>query len=425
MKGRWRRVFWAVEALFLAARGRGAGRGGEPRKWLILGYAAIGDTIFLLPVLEALRRRYPRAHLAFFCTRTQITAELLPAFGLVDEIIEPEQDWPDASAAERRLWADRLSRENYDAALLNLSAPAHFFQPALISIPVRVGHCQRLVPPRHLGGFQALAWKLKRALVIGELSRRLLLTHKAWIQPDGEHVVRRNMRLLESLGLELEPLPRPPRIPLPEPAREKVGRLLGSCPGRKRVGIHLGLADNPYFKIWDAARFGVLCRLLEQSGAVECFFLGSREEQASVAAARRAAGREILSLVGCCSLIETFAAIARCDLLISNDTGLAKAAMALGVPTATIWGPSSSAELGIIWEPEKHLEISSGLACSPCIHAGMARARAGIDYLNCGHHDCLRGLTAETVFAALRRKYPFLTPAPPADSSSRPDGPPA
>ena len=409
MYGKLRRVYWAVEALFLALRGRSLPRDRAPQKWLILGYAAIGDMVFLLPLLEALRRQYPEAHITFLCRSNPTTTELVPATGLVDEIIAPAQEWEFVSAAERAGLTRKLNDAGYDAILLSLSSPAHFFQRALVRIPIRVGHCRELIPPPHLKGLAALAWKLKHGVITGEFSRRLLLTHKTWIRPDWEHSVKRNMRLLESLGIAFDSTPPRPKIPLPPSAREKVKNMLGARTRAKRVGIHLGIMNNPYFKIWPSERFGRLCRLLEDAGQVECFFLGGAEESSSVTAARQAAGREIPSLVGRCSLLESFAAIEQCDLLISNDTGMAKAAMALGIATATIWGPTEPAELGILWEAEKHLEIKTGIFCQPCVFAGMAYARAAIDYANCGNHDCLAQMTVETVFSALRRKYPFLS----------------
>ena len=53
-----------LESLLMSAVLAAGNRKSEPRpveKLLILGYAAIGDLIFFLPVLEALRKLYPAA----------------------------------------------------------------------------------------------------------------------------------------------------------------------------------------------------------------------------------------------------------------------------------------------------------------------------------------------------------------------------
>ena len=54
---------------------------GPPRKILILGYAALGDLIFLLPMLNALRRGLPKARLVWIADSCAGMDELLPATG--------------------------------------------------------------------------------------------------------------------------------------------------------------------------------------------------------------------------------------------------------------------------------------------------------------------------------------------------------
>jgi len=405
-----RHLRWAAETLYVALKqrinpGYRLQPGQTPKRWLILGYAAIGDMIFFLPVIEQLRRRYPNAHITFLTTRTAVSSNFMPATGLVDEISELEVEWDRDTEAGRGEAEKRIFSKEYDGVILTLSAPAHYFARAIADIPLRVGHCSLLLPPASLNFFAKQLWKLKRALITGEFSRRLLLTHKAWILPQTEHAVRRNLRLLEALGLDPE-LTRP-GLPLTPAANQFADKALGPSKGRKRVGIHLGIADNPYFKIWSAERFGRLCAHFQESG-MECVFVGGKEEEDSVRLAHKFAGKEFLSLVGKCTLLETFAVISHCDLFLSNDTGLAKAAMALGVPTATLWGPTDTGELGILWDSSLHLDIRTGIACSPCVKNGMPYARQGIDYGDCGHHDCLKLLSEEAVWDALRVKYPEL-----------------
>jgi len=369
----------------------------SPRRILILGYAAIGDCIFFLPVLEELRRRWPDAKITWLADCRPLIDELVPATGLVDEIWYRDWENPDPRGA-----ADiqrRIREGNFDLALLSLSSPMHDFQGAIRDIPLRVGHCRAFgdFPPGWSGPRRAW-WSLRRGMVTGELARRAVLNRKAWIAPGSEHAVWRNLRLLEALG-----------IPKPEPARPRLparpADLSGLDPAKKRIAVHLGPPGNQYFKMWRPERFGRLCALLSEAVSAEFVIVGAADESASLEAARRAcAPLRLHSRLGKCSLLETFGLLANCDLFIGNDTGLAKAAMALGIPTVTVYGPTDPAELGILWEPDKHLEVRTGISCSPCIRLGMAKA-ADLDYSNCGHHDCLEKLAPETVFAAIQAKY--------------------
>lgn len=404
-------LLWAFEAfplaLWAAWRSLGSPSPAAPRRILFLGYAAIGDTLYLLPVLEAVRKAYPLAHITFLANQNAVTRDLIPATGLVDDI-ELVEWWEGQSWAQRRAVTARLEARGYDAVILSHATPAHFFQRVIAGVPLRAGHCFALAPPRAMGPVSAFFWRLRRGFVTGELSRRLLLNRKAWAAGGAEHALRRNLGLLGALGIQIpEPLPKP-SLPISEGARRLAEEALPAPGGRKVVGIHLGIASNPYFKIWSAQRFGRLCRRLEETGKAQCVLIGGPEEAESVAAARQAAGRDIRSWVGRLSLLETLALIRRCDLFIANDTGLAKTAMALGVPTATLWGPTDRREYGAVWDAERHLELSRGISCSPCSRSGMPYPRAGIDYRNCGHHDCLRLMEEDWVFDALRRKYPDI-----------------
>lgn len=352
------------------------------RRILVLGYAAIGDLIFFLPVLEGLRRRWPKAHITFLANPYPTTRELIPAAGLVDEV--RLVDWEaDQYPSRRRDVNLRIASECYDWAVLTLSAPAHYFQESLAHIQVRAGH------ERPLEG--ALKDRLKRGLVTGEYVRRALLNRKAAPPELGEHAVARNLRLLDALGVGHEAAPRP-RLPV------------GSFSAVKGpfVAVHLGAPNNPYGKMWDPRRFGELCKRLGKKTFV---LLGGAEERPSAAAAR-AACPELVDLTGQLGLLDSFAALKQAELLISNDTGLAKAAMALGTPTATLWGPSDEREYGRIWEPEKHLDVRASPQCGPRTFMGMSRP--GAPAPACGHGNCLEALGVGAVEAAIREKYPLI-----------------
>ncbi|MBI4376063.1 MAG: glycosyltransferase family 9 protein [Elusimicrobia bacterium] len=365
----------------------------EIRRVLVLGYAAIGDLIFFLPALESLRRHYPKAKITFLANPYPTTRELLPATGLVDEIWLHEWEGPFA-AAQRIAINRRIAAGEFDLAVLTLSSPAHYFQEGLSVIPLRAGHCRIARWPL----WPVRLWRtLKQLLVIGEPVRRLLLNRIVWIEPDFEHAVRRNLRLIEALGLPVEAASRP-ALPVKTPAGLKAPE------GAKRIGVHLGPPNNQYHKIWDAERFGGLCAALARAYGAEIALVGTEDERDSVERVARLCP-QASSWVGKTSLLETFAVIASCDLFISCDTGLAKAALVLGVPTVTLWGLSTPEELGAYWDRERHLDIRTGIACHPCARLGMAMEDR-LNYRVCGHHDCIAKLELDFVLARVLEKYP-------------------
>ncbi|MBI5630332.1 MAG: glycosyltransferase family 9 protein [Elusimicrobia bacterium] len=361
------------------------------KRVLVLGYAAIGDLLFFLPVLEVLRREHPEAEIVFLSNPYPTTRELIPETNLVDEVWL--HDWEGPQGREGRGEINRrIADGGFDLAVLTLSAPAHYFQQGLEAVPEIVGHIR--------------PWgRLKRALITGDISRRALITRVARVAGDFEHVLARNLRLLEALGMTAgSAFPRP-RLPISDKHRRKVLDLMGVPLPRRRVGVHLGDPGNPYGKMWPPERFAEVCRRLSQKASLEFVLIGGPEEKNS---ARRALESfpGMLSMVGRLSLLESFAAIETCSLFLSNDTGLAKASMLLGVPTVTWWGPSNPAEYGAVWDTEKHLDLRTGIACSPCTAQGMP-ARP-YNYLNCGHRDCLGKLEVGFALEAVLKKYPDI-----------------
>jgi ADP-heptose:LPS heptosyltransferase len=85
--------------------------------------------------------------------------------------------------------------------------------------------------------------------------------------------------------------------------------------------------------------------------------------------------------------------VARCQLVISNDSGPVHLAQAVGVPVVDVFGPTSPER----WAPRgpQARAVSLRLACSPCTNHGG-------EHCPLGHHDCLRHLDAETVLRAAR-----------------------
>lgn len=315
-----------AEALCLSLGRRPAERPIE--RILILGYAAIGDLIFFLPALQAVRLGYPEAKITWVANSYPTTTELLPALGLVDEIVIHDWEAPGAVAPEL---------PPQDLALLTLSSPAHYFRRALAAAPLAVGHVRR-----GLG--------LKTSLVVGEPARRALLNRPVPIADAGRHAVLRNMDLVEAVGLPRPGLSRP-KLPV------------AAAPVKGRVGIHLAGGPDQYGKLWPEEKFRALAARFSDVVFVE-------------------AGKQ--------GLLDAFKLIGGCSVFVSCDTGPAKAAMALGVPTVTLWGPTDPAELGAVWDKEKHVDlVSPGVA--PTVRLGMGPAgRLDID--------------VETVHQAVRRK---------------------
>ena len=375
---------------------------------MILGYAAIGDCIFLLPALRCLRLLFPKAKIVFMGPCYPTTEELVPAMAFADEIWEFEDSGTRDMKTEI---ARKIVRGRFDAVIMSHATSARFFIPAILDIPVRIGHCRPLIAPRKGWSWARYAlWRLRRGLISDEFERRLALNRQVRVAEDSEHTVDRNLRLIRALGCEL-PLTaaNPPDIPETSEQARSAEKNMEGIDRLRAVGLHIGSPKSQYGKIWAAEKWAGVCRKLSERHGVQIVLLGGPDEEDQAARFLAALGAPCLNLAGRLGLMETFAVVRRCRLFLGNDTGLSKAAMAMGVPTAAVWGPSDRPGYGVFWDKEKHLEIFRPLACSPCVRMGLRAEGSGvINFATCGHHACLEQLAAAEVFSAISAKYGSL-----------------
>jgi lipopolysaccharide heptosyltransferase II len=155
---------------------------------------------------------------------------------------------------------------------------------------------------------------------------------------------------------------------LPTPAERMTRRLaaLGVAPLNRVVGIHGG-AVNGSAKRWPAMHWAALAdRLIRDHDCTVILTGSANERHISDDIARRMA-RQPIVLTGETDIDELLAVLARCDLVISGDSGPLHMAVALGRPTVSIYGPTDPAIYGPAPKPgQRAVVIRRGLACSPC-----------------------------------------------------------
>lgn len=101
------------------------------------------------------------------------------------------------------------------------------------------------------------------------------------------------------------------------------------------VLVHVG-ASAPSRR-WPAQRFGAVADALALEHKATIIFTGSTNENVLIETARTAIQSASLSLAGQLSLGELAALIARADLVISNNSGPAHLAAALGTPVVDLY----------------------------------------------------------------------------------------
>jgi heptosyltransferase-2 len=179
----------------------------------------------------------------------------------------------------------------------------------------------------------------------------------------------------------------------PGPTRVSAGReavrraealLAGLPPGRRRVAVAPGARWAS--KRWPAARFAALADALGAGGHA-VVLAGGPPDVEVLAPFRAALTRPLAADLSAQPLEVLAAALARVDLLVSNDSGLAHVAAAAGTPVLALFGPTSPERWG---PPPPGRALSLGLGCAPCSDQGTQACPLG-------HHRCLGDLAVESV----------------------------
>jgi heptosyltransferase-2 len=177
-----------------------------------------------------------------------------------------------------------------------------------------------------------------------------------------------------------------------ERAADAVWRALGLPPGDRVVVLNSGGAYG-LAKRWPSEYFAELARRIVDNGhwsvLVNC---GPAERQAAQQIERLAADARVVSLARFEELPIglTKACLRRSRLVVSTDSGPRHIAIAFSKPVITLFGPTDPAATAINYARETCLSL--GLDCQPC----MARQ------CPLTHHRCMKELTVDKVFAAVR-----------------------
>ena len=169
-------------------------------------------------------------------------------------------------------------------------------------------------------------------------------------------------------------------------------RRLGLDSGRPVVALNSSGAFGAA-KLWPLEYFVALARSIVQALAHDVVVLcGPQErEMARTIAAKSALPRVVSIADEPLSLGLTKAALRRCSLLVSTDSGPRHLAAALGVPTVSLFGPTHRA-----WSENHHpraIDLQRSVPCGPC----------QMRVCPLGHHRCMRELTAAEVLGAVER----------------------
>lgn len=304
----------------------------NPQSILIILHGSIGDVTRALPLANLIRRRYPKAKLAWSIE--------LPAFPLVEHhpgvdkviLFDRNRWWRSLASFLRQI---RLQR--FD---LVLDLQRHL-KSGLISrwsgAPYRLGF--------HRRDANEFNW--------------LFNNHYIAATGDGISKLSHYLKFAEYLGIEPHPIEWGIHLTLQEKAN--VERMLQGVGGHFAVFF---VGSRWESKGWFPAETAKSAAEIKRRYGLEIVLLGGKEDARF---AQEVEGFELLRVtnrVGQTSLREAIGVLGRAKVVIGPDTGLMHLSAAVGTPVISLWGATSPTRTGPYGYQD--LVIQGKAACSPC-----------------------------------------------------------
>jgi heptosyltransferase I len=318
---------------------------------LIVRLSALGDVVHALPMLDAVRRAQPDAHIGWLVEEK--AASLLSGHPQIDRLwVAPRAQLVkllrrgNVWAALRLLvgFARELRAAHYDLVIDAHSNARSSFLAFCSGAPRRIGFA-------HGHAKEGAGW-LYTDRVVPARPRQLK--------------VQRALDLLRPLGIES----RGARavLGIPDATREWARAQAAQLGGRPVVAIHPGVSDAGAIKQWDPERFGRTAIRLASERSARCLVTwGPGERDLAMRVVAASEGAAVLGpQTG--SILELAALYQACDLVIGVDTGPLHLAAALGIPVVGLYGPKDPA-IYAPWDArtgEAAAVVRRPVYCSPC-----------------------------------------------------------
>jgi heptosyltransferase-2 len=323
----------------------------------------IGDVVMTLPALEAVRECFPKSTLIVLARPWVIP--LFESHPMLDGVMTLGNGKTSFFGLTDIIKASlQIRRQKFDLAILFQNA----FEAALIA---------------YLGG-------IRYRVGYDTDHRRLLLSH-AVVRDDiimNAHQVEYYLSLIRAMGLNARS--KDPELFVSREQEEKALPLLsenGVEQGDFLLGISPGAIYGPA-KRWPPERFASIGDMSVDRWGAKVIIFGSGQEREICDRVSTSMHHPSINLCGDTQLGELIALIRRCNLFVSNDSGLMHVASALNVPMVAIFGSTNPAATGPRG-PRSRI-VRHQVDCAPCMRPECPR-----DF------QCMLGIEPEDVWNEL------------------------
>jgi heptosyltransferase-1 len=336
---------------------------------LVIRPSAMGDIVMASPLIGALRRTFPGAHIAWLIEPH--LAELLQSQAALDEVIP----WPKGN------WRDLLRQRRF----LTLSREINQFRKSLLrkkfdlTIDVQ-GLLRSRILARLSGARERVGFDSKEP-------GRWLMTTIVSKGPESSRISSEYLHLAQMLGLQTDPF-----LPNLTVSMENDSSAVAELTRRGILGpfaVFCPFTTRPQ-KHWPESHWAALSKRIREEIGVSMIMLGGPGDKAAANRIERLSEGRIANFSGPTSLGIAMALLRRASLVVGVDTGLTHMGVAFDRPTVAVFGSTCpyteapGAKLVVLYDQRD---------CSPC----RRRPTCG------GGYACMKEIGVERVVDAARR----------------------
>jgi heptosyltransferase II len=333
----------------------------------------IGDVVLTLPVLQSLRRAYPKARITAVVKSP--SDELLLGHPTTINTVIPLPSGSDSGNLARIKFAISLKKYQFDVGIVFPNSFSSAFLLCLTGAKHRLGY--------------------------NTDGRDLLLTHPI---PTTKHL-KKNQYRVEYFFKILSPL----KMDAPDTVFDLVVKQEGDMLTRE-VLLNMGLDEDEEFialhpgtskdeRSWHAERFGILCQKIYKEDGKKIVLLGTPSEEKLLNRIKRYCPKDKIKIIPAVNLRVLAGVLKKSRLFIGNDSGMMHLASMVGTPIVGIFGPGNVDTTGPYMALENYEILTENYSCSPCYQRFFKECKPS------PHNKpyCLEDITVKNVYEAIHR----------------------
>jgi heptosyltransferase-2 len=356
----------------------------DMEKIIILSIHGIGDAVMLTPMIRLLGEKRPDAKISVLTTLTG-SKQIFETCPYISEVIKVNRTLRDLRSKLDLFLA--LRRRNFDVCLTGYSS--NFIDnifAGCIKAKYRIIHWHPMMGVTGLFFIQ---------------NTRIDLDTQ-------EHAVEQNLKLLKPINIF------PDKNFSPETeiwlTNEDLVRSIKILEQNKItdkdlvIGFHPGSSDEwgMVYKRWSKERFAALGdAILKEYPRAKLLIFGGPNEESLKSEIRSMMTREPV-IISDTTLRETAGLIKRCNIFVSNDSGLMHVATAVKTPTVGIFGPTNP--LATAPYGKAHITVTETLECRPCWPIlKLRKSNFHPKFKHSSPYACLNQLSVSKVFESVEK----------------------